>query len=69
MTMGHLFCYLSSFATFLAFVTSLMFTLTKLHARELLDSRGNPTIEVEIDISFSDNKSLPTSLYQGRRGI
>ena len=27
-----------------------MFTLTHIHAREVLDSRGNPTIEVEVTL-------------------
>jgi enolase len=27
-----------------------MFTLTHIHAREVLDSRGNPTVEVEVTL-------------------
>jgi enolase len=27
------------------------YTITKLHAREVLDSRGNPTVEAEITLS------------------
>ncbi len=27
-----------------------MFTLSHIHAREVLDSRGNPTIEVEVTL-------------------
>ncbi len=33
-----------------------MFTIHKLHARELLDSRGNPTVEVEITVSKAWSK-------------
>lgn len=29
-----------------------MFTITSLHAREVLDSRGNPTVEAEV--TFAD---------------
>ncbi len=28
-----------------------MTTITKIHGREVLDSRGNPTIEVEVTLS------------------
>jgi enolase len=28
-----------------------MYTLSKLHAREILDSRGNPTVEVELTLT------------------
>jgi enolase len=31
-----------------------MYTINHLHARELLDSRGNPTIEVELQITGTD---------------
>ncbi|MEY3198029.1 MAG: Enolase, N-terminal domain [Candidatus Parcubacteria bacterium] len=31
-----------------------MYTINHLHARELLDSRGNPTIEVELQITGAD---------------
>ncbi len=28
-----------------------MFTITSIHAREVLDSRGNPTVEAEITLT------------------
>ena len=35
-----------------------MSIITDVYAREVLDSRGNPTLEVEVYISASDNRVL-----------
>lgn len=39
-----------------------MLTLTKLHARELLDSRGNPTVEVEVTLTDGQTMSSGRAL-------
>ena len=38
-------------------------TITKVHAREIIDSRGNPTVEV--DISTDDNQLHRASVPSG----
>ena len=38
-------------ATFVIAERTIMATISKVHAREILDSRGNPTIEVDVHLS------------------
>ena len=40
-----------------------MSTIKSVHAREILDSRGNPTVEVEVEL---DDKTIGVSNYQQR---
>jgi enolase len=43
------------------------FRIKKIHAREILDSRGNPTIEVEVTVgSITSRSSVPSGVSKGR---
>lgn len=43
------------------------FRIKKVHAREILDSRGNPTIEVEVTVgSVTSRSSVPSGASKGR---
>ena len=44
-----------------------MFTITNIHAREILDSRGNPTIEVEVSLQggFCGRAAVPSGASTG----
>eukprot|EP01064_Diplonema_japonicum_P020719 TRINITY_DN302_c7_g1_i1.p1 TRINITY_DN302_c7_g1~~TRINITY_DN302_c7_g1_i1.p1 ORF type:complete len:449 (+),score=146.31 TRINITY_DN302_c7_g1_i1:54-1349(+) len=45
-----------------------MSTITKLHAREVLDSRGNPTVEVEVSTANGAFRSIvPSGASTGKR--
>lgn len=46
-----------------------MSTITKIHARQILDSRGNPTIEVDVttDRGFVGRASVPSGASTGSR--
>ena len=43
-----------------------MSTITKIHAREILDSRGNPTLEAEV--TLADGAVGRLDRFQGGRG-
>lgn len=46
----------------------LMFEITEVHAREILDSRGNPTVEVEIYAGeYMGRASVPSGASTGKR--
>ena len=44
-----------------------MTIITDVHAREILDSRGNPTIEVEVELSsgFTGRAAVPSGASTG----
>ncbi|MEO5332757.1 MAG: phosphopyruvate hydratase [Magnetococcus sp. YQC-5] len=46
-----------------------MTTITRLHAREILDSRGNPTVEVEVTTAngFTGRAAVPSGASTGTR--
>ena len=46
-----------------------MSTITNVHAREILDSRGNPTIEVEVTTAsgFMGRAMVPSGASTGER--
>ena len=44
-------------------------TITRIHGREILDSRGNPTVEVEVDLAcgVSARAGVPSGASTGSR--
>ncbi len=46
-----------------------MTTITKIHAREILDSRGNPTLEAEVTLSTGHmgRAAVPSGASTGSR--